>query len=123
MGWFKKSKAEDVELLGRWAIDPTDQSAVDAFGDVALEFDERGNLIYVIKEAEKDQIILMTYKVVGNELITDQPSHPDPQSTHYSISGDTLNLAFGGQPSRFIRVAAVEVRFPPIADIQSFEHD
>jgi len=93
-------------LLGRWRIDPTDAEAVEVFGDAALEFDERGNLIYIIMEAEKDQIILMTYRVAGDVVITHQPSHPDPQSTRFEVSGDTLNLAFGGQPARFIRAPA-----------------
>jgi hypothetical protein len=106
MGWFRKSEATGTELLGRWMIDPTDTAAVEAFGDAALEFDERGNLIYIIKEAEKDQVILMTYRVVGDVVITDQPSHPDPQSTRFEVSGDALSLTFGGQPARFIRAAA-----------------
>jgi len=104
MRWLRKSKATGTELLGRWRIDPTDAEALDAFGDAALEFDERGNLIYIIKEAEKDQVILMTYRVAGDVIITDQPSHPDPQSTRFKVTDDMLNLAFGGQPSRFIRI-------------------
>jgi hypothetical protein len=106
MGWLGKKKSTGTDLLGRWRIDPTDEPAVEAFGDAAIEFDERGNLVYIVKEAEKDQIILMTYRVVGDVVITDQPSHPDPQSTHFEVSGDTLNLAFGGQPARFIRAPA-----------------
>jgi hypothetical protein len=81
MGWFKKSEARGTELLGRWRIDPTDTSAVEAFGDATFEFDKRGNLIYIVKEAEKNQVMLMTYRIVGDVVITDQPSHPDPQST------------------------------------------
>ena len=103
MGWFTKGGCDPNELLGRWRIDPTDTEAVEAFGDAALEFDERGNLIYAIKEVEKDQIILMTYRVSGNVVITDQPSNPDPQTTRFEVSGDTLNLVYGGQPARFIR--------------------
>ncbi|WP_205478796.1 hypothetical protein [Sphingomonas arenae] len=106
MGWFRKSEATGHELLGRWKVDPTDTAAVEAYGDAALEFDERGNLIYIVKGQEKDQIILLTYRVVGNVLITDQPSHPDRQSTHFKVSGDALDLTFGGQPARFRRAAA-----------------
>ena len=106
MGWFGKRKPTGMELLGRWTIDPLDTAAVEAFGDAALEFDDRGNLIYIIKGADKDQIILMTYHVVGDAVITDQPSHPNPQSTRFEVSGDALTLTFGGRPSRFIRAAA-----------------
>jgi hypothetical protein len=50
--------------------------------------------------------MLMTYRVVGDVVITDQPSHPDSQSTRFEVSGDTLSLAFGGQPARFLRASA-----------------
>ena len=103
MGWFRKSAATGASLIGRWRIDPTDEAAVGAFGNASLEFDERGNLIYIVKEGTKDQIILMTYHVIGDTVVTNQPSHPDPQSTHFKVSGDILSLAFGGQPARFLR--------------------
>jgi hypothetical protein len=44
------------------------------FNDAVLEFDERGNLTYIIKEAKKDRVILMTYRVVGDLVITAQLS-------------------------------------------------
>jgi hypothetical protein len=68
-----------------------------------MEFDDRGNLTYIVKADDKDQVMLMTYRVSGDEIISDQPSAPDPQSSQYSIDGDTLTLVFGGQPARFNR--------------------
>lgn len=110
MGWFRKKAAGDVKaasddrLLGRWTIDPADAAAVAAFGDVALEFDEAGRLNYLVRADGAVQAILMTYRVDGEALVTDQPSQPRPERTAYRIGDDgALTLTFGGVPSRFLR--------------------
>ena len=106
MGWFNKAFKNTNGLIGRWVVDPSDQVAVGIYGDVTLEFDDSGNLTYTIKSPANAQIILMTYKVAGDEIITDQPSHPNPQRSHFTLEDDTLTISFEGQPSRFVRVPA-----------------
>jgi len=103
VSWFSKKSSGDDRLVGRWAIDPTDAAAVEAFGDAVMEFDDKGNLIYIVKADDKDQVMLMTYRVSGDHIITDQPSAPDPQKSRFTIDGDMLTLEFDGQPARFRR--------------------
>lgn len=103
MSRFRRSPKEDGRLLGKWKIDPDDAAAKAAFGDVAIEFDDAGNLIYIIKAEDKDQVILMTYRVDGTTIITDQPSDPRPERTAYAISDGVLSLSLGGVAARFIR--------------------
>jgi hypothetical protein len=45
----------------------------------------------------------MTYKVSGNEVVTDQPSQPDPQTSLFAIHGNILGLINDGEVSRFLR--------------------
>jgi hypothetical protein len=103
VSWFSKKRSVDDRLLGRWSIDQTDTAAVDALGDAVMEFDDRGNLIYIVKTDDTDQVMLMTYRVSGDEIITDQPSAPNPQKSGYAIDGDALTLVFDGHPARFKR--------------------
>ena len=93
-----------MNLLGAWAVDRTDARALAELGDVLLEFQEHGQLTYMIRCETKDQIILMRYKVEGDTIITDQPSSPQEERTAYSLSPDgILTLEFGGTPYRFRR--------------------
>ena len=104
MSWFRRKKKSDERLLGRWIVDPADTEAVAALGQVSIEFDDRGNLNYIIISEGKSEVALMTYRVDGITIITDQPSHPNEQRTAYVIDEeDKLTLSFGGEPSRFIR--------------------
>ena len=103
MSWFKRKVKSDDRLLGRWIVDPSDNAALAALGQVSLEFDDQGNLNYIIVSEEKSQVVLLTYRVDGTTIITDQPSHSSEQRTIYVIDGDRLTLSFDGEPSNFIR--------------------
>jgi hypothetical protein len=92
-------------LLGKWRLDSSDVSSVEMFGDVSLEFNEHGELIYTIHLDDKDQTIFMTYEIEGNYLITDQPSHPDKQTTDFQLSVDgKLELYFEGRKSIYLKM-------------------
>jgi len=90
-------------LEGCWKIDPTDDAAVAAFGMATLEFGKDGRLTYSVDEGERRQIILLTYKVEGQTLVTDQPSSPRQERTRFALEGDILHLELGGVPARFRR--------------------
>ena len=46
----------------------------------------------------------LTYRVDGDTLVSNQPSAPREERTHFVIQGDgTLILALGGEQSRFQR--------------------
>jgi hypothetical protein len=106
MSWFRKKLQGTNSLIGSWRIDPTDLAAIETFGNVSIEFDDIGNLNYIINLDAKLQVIIMTYRVDGNVIVSNQPSHPDPQRTEFELSSDgVLVLCFDGQPSRFRRSA------------------
>ena len=110
MGWFQRSRKADSRLVGKWRIDPDDVEAVQAYGDVAIEFDSEKNLTYIINSDDKASVIMMTHQAVGDTLTTDQPSHPNPQTTKYTITDEgALILTFGGIQARFIRAPADSV--------------
>lgn len=94
---------EVQKLFGVWETDPSDSAALSEFGSVRMEFKEDGQLIYSIKKDGKEQIMLMTYGVEGNKLITDQPSRPQREETRFQIKGDRLALDYGGRKSYYIK--------------------
>lgn len=104
MSWFRRKAPEPDKLIGRWRIDPTDTAAVEQMGDVVLEFDDEGNLTYVVRAEARDQLILMTYRIDGDSIVTDQPSSPRPERTKFDLARhDLLILWFEGASSRFLR--------------------
>jgi hypothetical protein len=93
-----------MNLCGNWVLDESDQRGLAELGDVLLEFEENGNLTYVIRSDDKTQKILMTYEVHGSNLITDQPSAPNRESTAFSFLNDNLMvLEFGDEAYSFRR--------------------
>lgn len=93
-----------MDILGRWILDPTDVYSFEIYGNISMEFKEDGGLIYIIHSDEKDEIILMTYEISNDLLITDQPSSPNREETKFAIRSDAkLELFFGGVKSVFVR--------------------
>ena len=93
-----------MSVVGTWIVEDTDKRALAGLGDVTLEFQESGRLIYTIRRSTKDQIINLRYKVEGATIVTDQPSVPRVEKTAFLISvDDVLTLEFGGVPYRFTR--------------------
>jgi hypothetical protein len=94
-----------TQLLGTWHSDPTDRAGVHSYGDVTLKFGPDGTLLYVVHQADKDQVIRLTFRVEPGFIVTDQPSQPRPEKTRYEFTQDgKLVLAFGGEKSCYIRV-------------------
>jgi hypothetical protein len=100
MKWFIQGNADP--LKGKWIVDPADTQAVAEFGQVELDF-SRGRLTYEVSLPDKKQIMLMTYRIEGDFVVTDQPSHPQPERTKFRIEGNKLTLAFGGTTGNFLR--------------------
>ena len=91
-------------LIGSWNSDETDEATQKALGKVTMTFTEDGKLIYDLFEGGKQQRMNMVYKVQGDTIISDQPSHPQEQRTRYNIeNGDKLILDFEGQKTIFNR--------------------
>lgn len=96
-----------MTLIGRWVIISTDSHALEIFGDVLLNFEEGGNLTYITRSDDKQQIMRMRYEVDGRTIITDQPSAPRVERTPFSFSENgLLTLLFGGEAVTFRRAYA-----------------
>ena len=94
----------DSSLTGSWNSDETDEATRKALGKVTMIFTEDGELIYNIFEGGKEQRMNMVYKVQGDTIISNQPSHPQEQRTRYKIeNGDKLILYFEGEKTIFNR--------------------
>jgi hypothetical protein len=95
-------------LLGGWVVDPGDEVARAHFGDVAMEFDPDGSLRYVIRGDEKDQVMLLRYRVEGDELVTNQPSAPREERTRFCFTSDgRLVLEYKDLNAHYVRGSAV----------------
>ena len=107
MSWFRRAPVANP-LLGVWRVDPADTAALESLGDVSVEFDDAGHLNYLINSEGKVEAILMTYRIEGSTIISDQPSHPNPQRTAFELASDgALILSFGGERSRFIQASGL----------------
>ena len=92
------------ELIGTWMSDPEDEEGIREFGRVTLEFEEDGQLTYVVHAPGKDQKMFLRFRVEDGLLVTDQPSAPREERTAYSIGPNgKLNLWFGGRRSIYFR--------------------
>jgi hypothetical protein len=101
---FDSSRAKSGnDLEGRWRLAQTEEPLGD---DVVLEFHSDGKLTYIIREGAKRQVMNLTYRVVGDTIVTDQPSQPKEEVTRFGIDADgTLVLEFGGTRSWFRRAS------------------
>ena len=101
-----QSEPHSPPLIGTWRSDPVDSAGVQSYGDVTLKFGPDGTLLYIVHETDQDQVIRLMFRVEGDFIVTDQPSQPRPERTKYEVTDDgKLVLAFGGEESRYIRIA------------------
>ena len=74
---------EDYQITGTWRSDPDDLEAIRMYGDVSLDFFPDGQLTYTVHSEGKRQIMLLTYRIEGDMLTTDQPSEPKEETTQF----------------------------------------
>lgn len=92
-------------LIGIWRIDPADVSSLEMYGEVRMHFKENRELIYsIFVENNTEQIMFLNYRIEGDMLITDQPSHPKITCTKFFLEDDILELTLDGITSRYIRI-------------------
>ena len=98
--------SEDTRFIGAWRIDPSDRWSLREYGNVSLQFENNGKLTYTIELPKKKQIMLLTYRVDGNWLVTDQPSHPKEERTEFYFTDDgrlALKNPAPSPPSFYVR--------------------
>ena len=99
-----ESRNTDVDLIGIWNSDLSDEITKNNIGDVTMTFTQTGSLIYDIHEVEKLQRINMIYSISGDTIISDQPSHPQVQKTKYKLENkDKLILEYEEMTAIFKR--------------------
>jgi hypothetical protein len=95
-------------LIGTWVADVTDQVTRERCGDVTMSFEANGSLTYAVRTQDKKEIILLGYRVDGDQLITDQPSAPREERTQFAFTSDgRLELTYGEIRTYFVRESAI----------------
>jgi hypothetical protein len=98
------------QLIGEWISDPTDSESLRKYGKVSMSFKDDGRLVYRIHTSGETKIMLLTYRVQGETLITNQMSSPQEERTVFSITLEgKLMLVYRDNPSYFIRTPAAEI--------------
>jgi len=93
---------ESSRLVGRWKRVQGEGQADD--DHAILEFTPTGDLTYAIELPDGAQVIKLKYEVVGDEIVTDQPSRPRlERSRFYFENVDTLVVEFDGLRTWFRR--------------------
>lgn len=88
---------ENEKLIGSWVIIP-EKNNIDLHEIIRLDFKKDGQLIYSIISKEKKQVILLSYRIENDILITDQPTQPQEERTKFLfISDNRLMLEYEGQ--------------------------
>ena len=91
-------------LVGVWETDPDDERSLREYGRVTLNFKPEGVLEYTIHTDGKRQIMLLTYRVDGGTLVTDQPSAPRLERTPCALMPDgRLRLGEGHLSTTYVR--------------------
>ena len=93
----------DNGLVGIWNSDKNDELTKNSIGKVSMTFTEDGQLIYDIDAGDKLQRMNLVYRVSGDTIISDQPSHPQEQRTKFKIENNKLTLELDGEKTMFIR--------------------
>jgi len=104
--WLSRAPKSDppAAFLGRWKRVRADQPDGDA--GVTMEFTADGRLHYIIDTGTSEQVMLLTYHIDGNELVTDQPSRSRIERTRFVFeTPDILLLDFEGERTWFERIS------------------
>lgn len=95
----------ESSLLGEWVNAPDGASGVAEYGQVSMDFKPDGRLIYSIHHAGRDEIMLLTYRIEGDAIITDQQSMPRTERSQFRIQDGKLYLTYEDTTSVFVRKA------------------
>jgi hypothetical protein len=80
------------EIIGLWELVDEVPASGAPIEKQTCEFKKNGELIMTYYGLEKKSLILLTYEIQGDYLITDQPSHPDIQKSPFKLSKRALEI-------------------------------
>lgn len=99
-----------AQIIGCWELRRS-TPAVDFGERVQMNFSPAGQLTYGALEEGRWQVMLMSYRVEGATLITDQPSSPREETTSFVLLDDRmLQLEFGGSTCVFERIPTLSFK-------------
>jgi uncharacterized membrane protein len=71
---------------------------------IFMKFESDGMLTYQIHLDQKIQQFNLTYRIVDNQIVSDQPSKPKEERTDFFFEGDDiLVLIYNGEPEKYSR--------------------
>ncbi len=79
-----------AQLIGSWLLEPGQADVEAELGRHAMLFADGGDLIYSIAHGDGVARMLLTWRVDGGALVTDQPSHPHEERTAFRFEGAAL---------------------------------
>jgi hypothetical protein len=87
-------------ILGVWyQIQDRDSESL-----IEIEFREDGKMYYSTLEGDKWQIIVLTYYIDGDSIVSNQPSDPREEQTLFSINKEqVLTLTYDKKSTRYRR--------------------
>jgi hypothetical protein len=109
--WPFRKATKPADLAGQWRVEPDDPRLAE-FGDHAMTFTADGELIYSsIAEGMTTSRILLTYRLDGGTIVTNQPSAPREERTKFELGEHVLRV---GDPALTLRRDA-NFRSDPLA--------
>lgn len=91
-----------AQLVGSWVLKPGQRALEAELGRHAMLFVAGGGLVYSICDAEGLARLVLTWRVEGGSLVTDQPASPQEERTRFAFEGGELII--GGE-ARYQREA------------------
>ena len=70
---------------------------------IHMDFKEDGRVLYEIYSDSRRQIILLNYRIEGDVLVTDQPTHPQEVRTAFRFIDGQLVLTLDGEETTYER--------------------
>jgi hypothetical protein len=98
---FGRKNRDSKGLVGCWHLVRTEGQP---FEPAEADFRDDGRLYYSVLSGQRWQIMKLRYRIEGDTLVTDQPSHPREERSRFALAPDgTLTIEFAGNKSAFRR--------------------